>query len=95
MYEEWFEKLANSLGITKVVQNSTLVEIELPTSLVQNLKFDKLFIQAYNISRKFQFRSVLNKVYITLPVNNLDKHFVYYLVDLLNLIKDEVDKLSN
>ena len=95
MYEEWFEKLANSLGITKVVQNSTLVEIELPTALVQNLKFDKLFIQAYNISRKFQFRSVLNKVYITLPVNNLDKHFVYYLVDLLNLIKDEVDKLSN
>ena len=95
MYEEWFEKLANSLGITKVVQNSTLVEIELPTALVKNLKFDKLFIQAYNISRKFQFRSVLNKVYITLPVNNLDKHFVYYLVDLLNLIKDEVDKLSN
>mgnify|MGYP001092320522 FL=1 len=95
MYEEWFEKLANSLGITKVVQNSTLVEIELPTTLVHNLKFDKLFIQAYNISRKFQFRSVLNKVYITLPVNNLDKHFVYYLVDLLNLIKDEVDKLSN
>ena len=85
----------NSLGITKVVQNSTLVEIELPTALVQNLKFDKLFIQAYNISRKFQFRSVLNKVYITLPVNNLDKHFVYYLVDSLNLIKDEVDKLSN
>ena len=95
MYEEWFEKLANSLGITKVVQNNTLVEIELPTTLVHNLKFDKLFIQAYNISRKFQFRSVLNKVYITLPVNNLDKHFVYYLVDLLNLIKDEVDKLSN
>ena len=95
MYEEWFEKLANSLGITKVVQNNTLVEIELPTTLVHNLKFDKLFIQAYNISRKFQFRSVLNRVYITLPVNNLDKHFVYYLVDLLNLIKDEVDKLSN
>ena len=35
---------------------------------------------------------MLNNVYITLPIGNLPKHFVYYLVDILNLIKVEVSK---
>ena len=97
MYEEWFEKLALSLNIERVVQNNKIVELEIPANLTKKLKFDKLFMQIYNICPKVQFRSMLNNVYITLPIGNLPKHFVYYLVDILNLIKDEVNKedLSN
>ena len=97
MYEEWFEKLALSLNIERVVQNNKIVELEIPANLTKKLKFDKLFMQIYNICPKVQFRSMLNNVYITLPIGNLSKHFVYYLVDILNLIKDEVNKedLSN
>ena len=92
MYEEWFEKLALSLHIERVVQNNKIVELEIPANLTKKLKFDKLFMQIYNICPKIQFRSMLNNVYITLPIGNLPKHFVYYLVDILNLIKDEVNK---
>lgn len=92
MYEEWFEKLALSLHIERVVQNNKIVELEIPANLTKKLKFDKLFMQIYNICPKIQFRSMLNNVYITLPISNLPKHFVYYLVDILNLIKDEVSK---
>lgn len=92
MYEEWFEKLALSLHIERVVQNNKIVELEIPVNLTKKLKFDKLFMQIYNICPKIQFRSMLNNVYITLPIGNLPKHFVYYLVDILNLIKDEVSK---
>lgn len=92
MYEEWFEKLALSLHIERVVQNNKIVELEIPANLTKKLKFDKLFMQIYNICPKIQFRSMLNNVYITLPIGNLPKHFVYYLVDILNLIKDEVSK---
>ena len=92
MYEEWFEKLAMSLNIERVVQNNKIVELEIPANLTKKLKFDKLFMQIYNICPKVQFRSMLNNVYITLPIGNLPKHFVYYLVDILNLIKDEVNK---
>ena len=97
MYEEWFEKLALSLNIERVVHNNKIVELEIPANLTKKLKFDKLFMQIYNICPKVQFRSMLNNVYITLPIGNLPKHFVYYLVDILNLIKDEVNKedLSN
>ena len=92
MYEEWFEKLALSLHIERVVQNNKIVELEIPANLTKKLKFDKLFMQIYNICPKIQFRSMLNNVYITLPIGNLPKHFIYYLVDILNLIKDEVSK---
>ena len=92
MYEDWFEKLALSLHIERVVQNNKIVELEIPANLTKKLKFDKLFMQIYNICPKIQFRSMLNNVYITLPIGNLPKHFVYYLVDILNLIKDEVSK---
>ncbi len=95
MYEEWFEKLALELHIDKVVQNNRIVEIEIPQSLTEKLKFDKLFMQVYNICPKVQFRSVAKNVYITIPLNSLSKHFVYYLVDILNLIKDEVSKLTD
>ena len=97
MYEEWFEKLALSLNIERVVQNNIIVELEIPANLTKKLKFDKLFMQIYNICPKVQFRSMLNNVYITLPIGNLLNHFVYYLVNILNLIKDEVNKedLSN
>ena len=89
--------LFNNLNIERVVQNNKIVELEIPANLTKKLKFDKLFMQIYNICPKVQFRSMLNNVYITLPIGNLSKHFVYYLVDILNLIKDEVNKedLSN
>jgi transcription-repair coupling factor (superfamily II helicase) len=94
MYEEWFEKLAEKLHITKVIQDSSKVEIELKNEIISSLKFDKIFLEAYNINSKFRFRSANNCVYITLPINNLEKHFVYYLVDLLNYIYQEIKKLN-
>jgi len=94
MYEEWFEKLAMTLSIEKVTQNSNMVEIELPAKLVEKLKFDKLFIQIYNICPKVQFKSVAKNVYISLSIQKLSKHFVYYLVEILNLILDEVKKVD-
>lgn len=94
MYEEWFEKLALSLHIERVVQNNKIVELEIPANLTKKLKFDKLFMQVYNICPKVQFRSMLNNVYITIPIGNLPKHFVFYLVDILNLIKDELSKVE-
>ena len=92
MNKEWFEKLTLSLHTERVVKNNKIVELEITANITKKLKFDKLFMQIYNICPKVQFRSMLNNVYITLPIGNLPKHFVYYLVDILNLIKDEVSK---
>ena len=92
MYEEWFEKLAHKLGIDQVEQNRLWVEIRLKPEIVKDIKFDKLFIEAYDICNKFQFKTVHNFVVIHLNISNLEKHFIYYIVDIINLINNELNK---
>lgn len=92
MYEEWFEKLAKKLGIDKVEQNRLWVEIRFKPEIVDKIKFDKLFIEAYDICNKFQFKTSHNFVIIHLNISNLEKHFIYYIVDIINLISSELDK---
>ena len=56
MYEEWFEKLSETLGINKVNQTDRQVEIELPQNISDQIKADKLFMESYNINPNFKFK---------------------------------------
>ena len=87
MYEEWFEKLAQNLNITKVIQNNRFVEIELPEKLSNELEVDRLFMEAYSINNKFKFRYFNKRIIISLSLNGLEKHFLYYLVPLLEKLE--------
>ena len=84
MYEEWFEKLAKKLNITKVKQDERFISIELPETISSNIKGDKLFLEAYSITPKFKFKYFNKKIEIVLAINQIEKHFIYYLVELLN-----------
>ncbi len=93
MYEEWFEKLAKKLEITTVKQTDRFVSFEIPESVSSKVKGDKLFLEAYNISTAFSFKYVNKKITITLLIGNLEKHFLYYLVPLLELILSDVEEI--
>ena len=41
MYEEWFEKLAKKLNITKVKQTKNFIEIEMPEELTNKISIQK------------------------------------------------------
>ena len=86
MYEEWFEKLAKKLNITRVTQDERFVTIELPPELSETIKGDKLFLEAYSITPKFQFKYFNKRIIVSLPIKQVEKHFIYYLVELLNKI---------
>ena len=90
MYEEWFEKLAIKLNITTVRQNSREVEIEIPEKISDQLNGDKLFLTVYNINPRFALRYFNKKIYIKLVLNKNDKHFIYYLVNVLDFINSEI-----
>lgn len=87
MYEEWFEKLANSLNIKRVTQTRNYVEVELPPEISDNLKADKLFLESYNINSNLKFRYQNRRIIISLTIKSTDKHFLYTLVPLLELVK--------
>ena len=90
MYQEWFEKLTNKLGIKQVNQNKNQIEIILPSELSDKINGEKLFLQTYNIYPKFKLKYQMKRISITLPLNNLEKHYIYYLVDLLNIIDSQI-----
>ena len=91
MYEEWFEKLAQELHITNVENRNNTLKIELPEDVSNKMDGEKLFLVTYNIHPKFRLSYFNKKINIALPLLNLDKHFIYYIVDLLTKIKDMVD----
>lgn len=89
MYEEWFEKLARSLNITKVTQTERFVEVELPEELSSNIKADKLFLESYNINPDLKFAYSNHRIKITLMLKPNEKHFLYTFVPILELIKED------
>ena len=86
MYEEWFEKIAQKYNITQVIQTDRLIEITLPEELSNNIKGDKLLIEAMSLTKYFNIKYVNKKITITLYIKQLEKHFIYYIVTLLEHI---------
>ena len=86
MYEEWFEKLAKKYNIKQVVQTDRSIEITLPEEVSSNIKGDKLLIEAMNLSRSFNIKYVNKKISILLYTKDLPKHFIFYIVTLLEKI---------
>ncbi len=86
MYEEWFEALANKLKIKRVKQTNHTVEIILDKEILKNVNGEQLFLETLKINNNFSFKTLGNNLIIVLKINNLEKHFIYYLIDLLFVI---------
>lgn len=94
MYEEWFEKLAQKLEIKKVNQTKTFIDLELSESTSQSINGEELFRISYEISKNFRLSYKNNRIHIILDLVNLDKHFLVYLIELLNKILESI-KIEN
>ena len=92
MHQEWFEKLSKKLGITNVHQNKTSIDIMLTHEMTNSLNVQELFIKTSNIGRMFRFSLKGKCLMISLNLNNLDKHFIFYLIDLFKLIEENMNK---
>ena len=88
MYEELFEHLASKLSINKVIQTKNSISIYLPQSITSNVNGDKLFLRVCSLTRNFRFSMKNKELIIILNINNLDKHYIYYLIDLIKIIKE-------
>ena len=86
MYEEWFEKLAKRIGLTKVRQTKNSIEMVFPDEIVKNLNTEEIFMEAFYITNMFRFISRGSNLIIILDIIKLEKHPVYYLVELLDKI---------
>ena len=88
MYEEWFSNMAKYLNITDVVKTDRYIDIILKEEISSKIKGDKLLFEVLSISNKFNIKYSNKKITITLYYKNLEEHYIYYLVKLLNVIKN-------
>ena len=86
MYEEWFEKLAKKVKIANVHQNRNSIELVFPGNIVSKMDTEELFMDAFYVSNMFRFISRGSNLVIVLDIIKLDKHPIYYLVELLDKI---------
>ena len=90
MYEEWFEKLASKINIKNVHQTKNSIELVFGEEVVKKLNTEDLFMDAFQITNMFRFLSKGTNMIIVLDIIKLEKHPIYYLVELLNKILDNL-----
>ena len=92
MYEEWFEKLASKVKVSNVHQTKNSIELVFPMDVVSKMDTEELFMDAFRVSNMFRFISRGNNLVIVLDIIKLEKHPVYYLVELLDKIFEKFGK---
>ncbi len=87
MYEQWLEKLVQKLNIKNIRQTKNFIEVPLNKKQAENINGEELFYEITSLGKMFRFTSRLNNLYIILDTVKLDKHYVYYLIDLMKIIE--------
>lgn len=91
MYQTLFEKNLEKLHIKLFENNNIKVSLRINNDLIKVLNMENLVITASNINPKFRFVYKNKFLLITLIKNNLEKHYLYYLLDLIYYIKKEIN----
>ena len=77
----------NALDITNIKQTKNFIEIMLSEEQTKMINVQELFMETIEIGRMFRFSARGKKVIITLDTVKLEKHFVYYLILLLQILE--------
>ncbi len=86
MYQEWFEKLARDKGIEKINQNKNSIDILFYKDVTEKLEINDLYFKTLNISKQFKFSYEYRRLKVSLDLNKLDKHWLYYALEFLIII---------
>ncbi len=95
MYEEWFEKMAKEKHVDEVRQTKNYVELYFNDKYSSKVDGEKLFEEAYKISNMFRFMFKDNRLIVVLDTLKLEKHYIYYLVELLKNVDFSSDKVDD
>ena len=90
MHQEWFESMAYKLNITDIRQTKNFIEIMLNDEQTSKINVQDLFMKIIDIGRMFRFSLRRKRIVITLDTVKLEKHFIYYLIALMEILKEEL-----
>ena len=86
MYEKLFEYLATVKGVEKVRETKNNVTFVLTKEKSDQVNGEYLFMKANEISKFIRFTYRLEKINIIIDTIKLNKHYLYYITELLNAL---------
>ena len=95
MNEELFEKKATMLGIKEIRQTKNFINLVLPPTLTAQIDGESLFLKAMDLTRNIRFGMRGKCMVITLDTVHLDKHFIYYLIELMEILQQSIIHCDN
>ena len=87
MLEELFECNAKKKGIFKVIQTEREISVFITNVVSKRQDGANLLSGLFKISPNFEIKYINNILRISLKTNNLEKHFLHYLVKMLDVIE--------
>lgn len=87
MLEELFQNNAKQKGIFKVEQNDSKVIVFFTSEKSQNINGTDLLVKLFRINANFEVSYLNNILRVSLPIKSLQKHFLYYLTKMLDVIE--------
>ncbi len=90
MLEKCTESLLKELNIKNIIQLQNKITITVPEEISDQVDGEKLFLQCYNITPKLEISYKSKRIIISLKTDILEKNYIYYIYDLLNLILDSI-----
>ena len=88
-HEKYLEKLL-MITMVKILENDNLkCVLKLKKEIYETISVEKLFIESTKITTKFNFSYKNGSILITLLKANLDKNYIYYVEELLEVIYKE------
>jgi len=88
IYEKLFEFLSRELDIEKIKENKARITLVLSEKMTNKMAASNIFKSSLEVTKDFRFAIEKNQFQIILDTINLDKHWLYTMVDFL-------EKLNN
>ncbi len=87
MQEELFEVLSKQKGVFKVLQEKDKITIFFDKDKSSKINGTNLLNKLFKINPSFEIRYLNKMLMIILPIKNLEKHFLCYLLEMLTVIE--------
>lgn len=87
MYQRLFEELSRQNNITQLNKTENIIEIIIPKEEVIYIDGNILLNEITKIDKNILIKHHNNRIIITVIISKLNKHFIYYLVKIMEVIK--------
>ena len=87
MLEELFQSNAKKKGIFKVDQTNKEITVYFTSEVSKRQDGSNLLVSLFKINPNFSVKYINSILRISLDITDIDKHFLYYLVKMLDVIE--------